>query len=309
MILIIAPAEDIHALSVAKALHERQHGVRVVILDTREFPSKSSIALTPDSWRLLTSDERVISSDEVSAIWWRRAAPHNISDNIADPTARRFALNESANAFSTISLWPGYRVINPTGNEQTAGKKALQLKVAMTIGFDVPATVITNDRRVAEQFCVEHKNTVFKVLTPPISTFGETRRIKSEHLPHLASLVHAPVIFQEEIMKDRDIRVTAVGDRIFAATVEIRNPFGKMFPDWRLDASAECRACELPAEVVDKIRRLMAELGLIYAAIDLIRTPSGEYYFLEINPSGQFLFVEIDTGQKISMAVAEILLM
>ena len=30
-------------------------------------------------------------------------------------------------------------------------------------------------------------------------------------------------------------------------------------------------------------------LGLLYGAIDMILTPSGEYVFLEVNESGQFL--------------------
>jgi glutathione synthase/RimK-type ligase-like ATP-grasp enzyme len=64
---------------------------------------------------------------------------------------------------------------------------------------------------------------------------------------------------------------------------------------------------ELPAGVLDRLQRLMAELGLVYGAIDMRRTPDGRYVFLEVNPAGQWLFVEERTGQAITEAVAEYL--
>jgi glutathione synthase/RimK-type ligase-like ATP-grasp enzyme len=49
----------------------------------------------------------------------------------------------------------------------------------------------------------------------------------------------------------------------------------------------------------------MKHLGLVYGAIDLRRTPEGEYVFLEVNTAGEFLFIEERTGQQISKALAE----
>jgi glutathione synthase/RimK-type ligase-like ATP-grasp enzyme len=49
----------------------------------------------------------------------------------------------------------------------------------------------------------------------------------------------------------------------------------------------------------------MTRLGLVYGAIDMRRTPDGEYVFLEVNTAGEFLFIEDRTGQPISSAVAK----
>ena len=49
----------------------------------------------------------------------------------------------------------------------------------------------------------------------------------------------------------------------------------------------------------------MKRLGLVYGAIDLRRTPAGDYVFLEVNTAGEFLFVEERTGQPIAAAVAD----
>jgi len=75
-----------------------------------------------------------------------------------------------------------------------------------------------------------------------------------------------------------------------------------------LAAFAECHETTLPIETERKLLDLVRELGLQYAAIDLIEDENGVLHFLEVNPSGQFLFVEIDTGQQISRAIAELLL-
>jgi biotin carboxylase len=45
----------------------------------------------------------------------------------------------------------------------------------------------------------------------------------------------------------------------------------------------------------------------VYGAIDMRRTPDGEYYFLEVNPAGQWHFVEHRTGLQITKAMAGLL--
>ena len=59
--------------------------------------------------------------------------------------------------------------------------------------------------------------------------------------------------------------------------------------------------------VEDRLRVMMRRMGLRYGAVDLRRSPEGDYVFLEINPAGQWLFIELATGQPISAALAELL--
>jgi len=55
-----------------------------------------------------------------------------------------------------------------------------------------------------------------------------------------------------------------------------------------LDAELR-RQHDLPVRVQEKLLQLMRALGLEYGAIDMRRTPDGEYVFFEVNPAGQFL--------------------
>jgi len=307
MILILAPPNDSHALAVTRAVHEL--GSAAEIFDSSQFPEHAAIRLEPDRWVLQSADGRRFCSDDVSAIWFRRSRPHGLSEGIVDPSARKFAARECAHAFDAVLFWEEYLVVNPVDKEAIANKKPIQLKAASEIGFEVPRTIVTNSAADLLSFNRSlAKPIVFKVLTSPLSSFGETRRLRPEHIENLSSLGLAPVIFQEELDKEADIRVTVVGDAIFPALVEVRNPVGKAYPDWRLDVTAKCHAIELPRSLTEKIRALVRRLGLYYAAIDLIKTVDGRYYFLEVNPTGQFLFVEIDTGQEISAAFARLLL-
>ncbi len=51
----------------------------------------------------------------------------------------------------------------------------------------------------------------------------------------------------------------------------------------------------------------MRHLGLVYGAIDMIRTPDGRHVFLEANPSGQWLWIEQRTGLGVSEALVDCL--
>jgi glutathione synthase/RimK-type ligase-like ATP-grasp enzyme len=57
----------------------------------------------------------------------------------------------------------------------------------------------------------------------------------------------------------------------------------------------------------DRILALHRRFGLIYSSFDFVRTPDGEYVFLETNPFGQWLWIEDLTGMPISKAIANYL--
>ncbi len=102
------------------------------------------------------------------------------------------------------------------------------------------------------------------------------------------------------------MRVTIVGDRIFAAAIHSQETSYKV--DFRMDmANATVEPVDLPTRVEKKLHALMRRLGLVYGAIDMRLTPSGEHVFLEINPAGQWLFVEQHTRQPIAAEMARLL--
>jgi Glutathione synthase/Ribosomal protein S6 modification enzyme (glutaminyl transferase) len=118
---------------------------------------------------------------------------------------------------------------------------------------------------------------------------------------------YAPVIFQDYIDAKADIRITIVGEEIFAAAIYSQETSYKV--DFRMDmGNARVEEIQLPQSVSDKLLKLMNRLGLMYGAIDMRQTSDDRYVFLEINPAGQWLFIENRTRQPISDRVARLLI-
>jgi hypothetical protein len=132
------------------------------------------------------------------------------------------------------------------------------------------------------------------------------KELTGDHLEDLSSLRHAPIIVQQRVPKAFDVRATIIDGECFAGSVATARPESQL--DWRMDVGAVWTGHELPVAVVDKLRVLMENLGLVYGAIDLRLRPDGEYVFFEVNPSGQYLFVETATGMPITERLADVLL-
>jgi len=303
MILIISHPGDVHAAAVRAALSHC--GAEVVFLDTAEFPR--NVALTmgyPGSMRARIGDS-VVDLGEAKAIWWRRPQPLVLHDEIAD---RAFAFGECHAALSGLWSCLDAEWVNNPDRDQIAARKPYQLKVATAVGFSVPRTCITSDPAVATEFAATQgdQGTIYKAFAATEQSWRETRLLGAAECSLLDSVRFAPVIFQQHIKAVADLRITVVGDDIFAASIVAAESDYQY--DFRVAMnSATVTPHQLPDEVTRQIRELMSSLGLVYGTIDMRLTPDGEYVFLEINPAGQWLFVEERTGQPIAQALAEYL--
>ena len=72
----------------------------------------------------------------------------------------------------------------------------------------------------------------------------------------------------------------------------------------RSDVELEHSRHDLPDEIRSSCLRLVRALNLRFGAIDLVLTPDGQYYFLEINPNGQWLWLEDKLGFPITNDIA-----
>jgi glutathione synthase/RimK-type ligase-like ATP-grasp enzyme len=110
------------------------------------------------------------------------------------------------------------------------------------------------------------------------------------------------------VPKRVELRITVVGDQVFAAEIHSQKAKRTRI-DWRRYDLAHTP--HYPHTLPDEVRRscveLVRRLGLCYGAIDMVLTPDGRYVFLEINPNGQFLWIEQLTGMPISDAICDLL--
>ena len=305
-VLIISSLADPHARAVIAALGDR--GARVELLDLADYPGKLTLTLSFQGskrrFQLRRPGEGELDLEAVRSVWWRRPRAFLLPETLRDPAHRRLALSEANTAFqgayeSMNALW-----INRPALDAVASHKPYQLALAQTLGFEIPKTMMTSDPEEARNFWRDcGGEIIYKQFVALPETWSETRRLgEAETKVGDAAIRLAPVIFQRHVAAVADLRVTIVGDEIFAAAVDVRDLTYDV--DVRMNLDAKHVVHDLPDDVAGKLRALMQRLGLVYGAIDLRLTADGRYVFLEINPAGQFLYVEQQTGQPISAALA-----
>lgn len=310
MILIFSHPEDDHATDVMAELDRRGHPANLV--DSAHFPVQSSLSQTFSLKELcveyVTNDGRRIDLSECRAAWWRRPQPYTVHEDL-DPDVKSFAYTESHEAFTGALALLDAIWVNPPHLDERAHHKTLQLATALRVGLPIPRTLVTNDPNAVRRFIADVKpsHTIYKTFLATEEHWRETRVLREEELSLLELVRFAPVIFQERIVADTDIRVTIVGDEMFATAIR-PDPCGYSL-DYRMDMNAASfTPTELPQDVKKPLRELMKRLGIVYGAVDLLHTPDGQYIFLEVNPAGEWRFVEDRTAQPITSAMADLLI-
>lgn len=308
MILLLSHVNDDHATGVLDALRRMGHPVK--LFDTSSFPTRSAVTQWFEGgvpqFLLVVGGERTDLRD-CGVVWWRRPQPFTL-DQALDHGTAPFAYSECHEAMA--GLWASLPAawVNPPWYDEQAHHKPFQLATAVRMGLPVPRTLITNDPAAARAFVDElgPERTVYKTFLAMEEHWRETRVLRDNELRLLPRVQLAPAIFQELIPYGTDIRVTVVGEELFATEI-VRAPQAYAV-DYRMDMeSASWKQATLPVELEEQLRSFMTELHLVYGAIDLLRTAEGDHVFLEINPAGEWRFVEDRTGQPITSAMARLL--
>jgi len=309
VILILSHPADDHAKGVLARLARRKHPA--TLLDSSDFPARASLSQSFSSEGaqvIYTAGGAPVDLGSCYAAWWRRPLPYTLHDGM-DPAVTSFAYTECHEAFGGALALLKANWVNPPHLDERAHHKPLQLAAAVEAGLSIPQTLITNDPEAARQFIagLGFARTIYKTFLASEEHWRETRVLREDELAQLDTVSLAPVIFQEYVAAEADIRVTVTGDRMFATA--IRPGPASYAIDFRMDmAAAVFEPTYLPDDVAGKLRALMRSLGLVYGAADFRRTPAGDHVFLEVNPAGEWMFVEERTGQPITEAMADLLI-
>jgi hypothetical protein len=319
MILILTEEFDPHADRVTAMLHAR--GLDVVRFNPAAFPSRAILSVAYDEHGVTTAtldtDRAALDLTDLTAIWYRRPQPPAPDVDVADSTTRGYLAEECRVVLNDIWHMLACRVVpaEPAVLHR-AELRATQLAVAARLGFELPPTLITTSPRDFLAFYRQHGGNVISKLPSNAlrrayrATFARhTRLVSTREVVHAQALRRCPIILQACVPTGLEVRVTVVGTAIFPAEVQSQ-PLPRTRHDWpRYDHDETTyRPHRLPAAVAARCLRLVAELGLRFAAVDLVRTPDGRYVLLEINPNGDYLWIEEATGLPISGAICDLLL-
>ena len=303
-VLVITNPKDPHSDAVISRLY--QLGVEVVRLHPAECNEDISLSISCSSTVVhIHSSGRTFHAEEIVSVWFRRPDRIDVACKHLPYPDRHLVVQET-----NATLWGLYgRMealwISHPYNLRRASWKLFQLEVCRRVGMQCPPYVVSNDVRVLNDFAHSHRPVVLKPvheLTTCFELDGKSYSIyvKRFTCDQLAGLFEnrplSPVMLQQYISKQCDVRVTVIGTKIFA--VAIRAPDeGDEIIDFRprcLELKHE--VIEFPEELRKPVLSYMGIMGLNFAAFDFALDYDAQWHFLECNPNGQWLWLEVLTG-------------
>jgi ATP-grasp ribosomal peptide maturase len=312
-VLVVTALEDLTADWVIEALNEREAWVARV--DPADIGSglhfSARIAGDSAAWngRLRTASREVDLRD-VGAIYYRRPGPWRFAH--LPPQQRDFAVAEARYGFGGVlyNLERAVYVNHPAAVTR-ADFKPGQLRTAVGLGLPIPPTLITNEAGEARRFAGEHGRIICKTFRGlPSGEDGHAGAIWTQRVDpgtfdeSMAVTAH---LFQAELAKIGDVRVTVVGRRVFAQ--QIMAPGATL--DWRQgDWDQLIHApIRVPPPVQAALHRYLAAYDLVFGCFDFALTgagdDAGDWVFIECNPNGQWAW--LPDADQIACALADVL--
>jgi ATP-GRASP peptide maturase of grasp-with-spasm system len=194
--------------------------------------------------------------------------------------------------------------------------KLNQLQIAASIGLNIPKTIVSNNKNKLMHYInyrsnyitkgidsllnLEYNNDIYTTYTKKVSTVDINE--KSEYL--------FPSLIQEEIKKEIELRIFYIAGKCFSMVIfsqdndEMKTDFRKY--DYINPVNWE--PYKLPSSIEKKICVFMNKVNLQTGSIDMIKTSTDNYFFLEVNPCGQFEMVSFPCNYYLEKIIAQYLI-
>lgn len=306
-VLIISHSHDVHADGILPKLLAKACTPFRINLD--HFPRDYRIS---QRWLGGCSQQQIthlpsgqqVDLAWVGAIWVRKAADYAFLSELG-AQERAYAKDETDQAlFGLLYSLDCFWLSHPTAL-RAAMWKPEQLQRARRLGFTVPPTLISNCPHEVRAFAAAIPGPlIFKLMSSPylgaeqvapqerLARHLPTTLVDAAMLENLDGVRELPCQFQQYIAKQYELRVTLIGEQVFAAKIHSQDDARTRIDVRDMSAPVRYEATELAPELRQRCLDLMHSYGLHYSAMDLIVTPDNEVVFLENNPNGQFLYIE-----------------
>lgn len=307
-VLIVSNGEDLHADLVVPLVLASD--VEVFRLNLDEFPRDYHITQCVSNSNTECSithmpSGQTINVAKVTSIWIRKPAEYVFLSEDLLPQEFAYAKLEAEHAlFGLLYSLDCFWMSHPLAL-RSANWKGEQLRRASRMGFRIPASIISNSPQAVLAFKESFAgDMIFKSLSTPDLAASDvsaeeriagglgTTIVTDEMFGCIDAVSELPCHFQEYIAKQYELRVTIIGEKIFAAKIYSQDDARTTIDSRDMSAEIRFEATTLPQEIAELCLSFVKSYGLNYSALDLIVTPENEYVFLENNPTGQFLYVE-----------------
>jgi ATP-GRASP peptide maturase of grasp-with-spasm system len=267
-------------------------------------------------------DGRELSTAEVDAAWYRRGgrySEYSVYAEVPDHTIAvqldghlRLEMQSTANAlFALLANKPW--LTRPT---EARVNKMSALRVAAELGFDVPATLITNARAELAAFREKYGRIITKAISDGTAFYVDdmrcvtfTEEVSDGDIADLPEHF-LPTLAQELLEKKYELRVFYLAGRLYPTAIFSQaDPRTQIdFRHYNMKKPNRNVPYRLGPQIEESIRQLMGALGFTTGSLDFVRTADDRLVFLEVNPVGQFGMVSGHCNYKLEKDVAKYLL-
>ena len=317
-VVIYTNQSDSHADVIIPLLESS--GAEPVRLNTEDIPGSVSMTMETNTEHheyalQLQASNRFINFDRICSVWWRQPERYNLPKGLSHQEDI-FARNEIDHFLAGLFLSLDCYWINDPRRMRGADAKPEQLERAKRFGFDIPRTLISNNATKVRDFYQRvGTKMIYKTMTDPCLNYNEANFESDEFnqfdqvpsdplLLTLTTLITdleldlidqgllAPGQFQELLVKKFELRITVIGNQVFAAEINSQEN-EKTSLDFRdYTVPIQYKKANLPETFLNSCRDFVHSYGLNYGAMDFVVTKDDRLVFLENNPGGQFMFVE-----------------
>lgn len=259
---------------------------------------------------------KIIKSTDIHSIWFRRW--HQLPIINEDIQNQQFFLEiNKAKEMEFLSIFRSFEFclkdkfwLNKFNDIRVP--KVTQLMCAKQVRLLIPKTFILNNKKELTHLLSKNKKVLTKASEYTLQIEGYasySNRVTNETLSEIPTMFF-PSLFQTEIEKEIELRIVFING-IFYTMAIFSQQIEQTEVDFRrysFDYPNRTICFELPINIKRKISKLMKLLDLNFGSIDMIKSKSGEYYFLEVNPVGQFGMVSSPCNYNIEKKIAQILI-
>lgn len=275
--------------------------------------NKHRISLSNESHGFTFND---IDPSQVSTIWYRRwfNSDYKLSSNKkVNSYLKREYYALSQYFFSCFEETKWY---NKHNYLQDFISKTEQLIIAKQVGFKIPDTIVTNNKKELLSFFEKHKSIIIKPLSEIESFYDKktkkilgtfTEKITKDYIDKNIPSFFYPSLFQKEIDKKYELRIFYdKGECYSMAIFSTKNSktqvdfrqYDNILPNRRIPF-------KLTTKEENTIRKFMKKANLETGSLDIIYTHKNELVFLEVNPLGQFGMVSGPCNYYIEKKIAQ----
>ncbi|WP_411679671.1 MvdC/MvdD family ATP grasp protein [Clostridium thailandense] len=317
-ILILTNKEDVTVDFVVRELQRRK--ISYYRLNTEDIPDKISVNFDLNN-NMFELNDKVkdinINLLNFDSVYYRRPLLNELNYiekiNLQEVNYLRSELGFILEGIYKIlrnKYW-----LNNVYNIREAENKIYQLQVAQEIGFKIPMSVISNQNEEVNKVIEDCNNDCIikpiksgnmKDKNCPKAVF--TTKLDKSKFNNINQIESFPLFIQNNIHKQFDLRITVIGEYVFAAQIHSQNNRDSEI-DWRRGRKIlEHKNHELPVKIRKMCIELTQKMNLNYSAIDMVLDKDGNYVFLEINPNGQWAWIEKRLGFPLSEKIVDLLI-